>query len=1118
MGALADSRDLAAKVNNILASNMPVVLFIGKGCKYINPVLANKPWSCVVTSQQNENLLYDFSIEGKRRTLPILDYTQVVEKASLSQRNLNIIYLYGTEQPLALTAREKRQRNFMAAEIMKTLPDLFKGTFGYFVSINYDNNYEDEIDFGVMVDAIEGMRKGSVYFFDVKENLKSNDLFMELMSDDKIEATDGDLQEASQDIGKERDEDEYLEFSTEGDVTDVFLFVNGKRTKITAEDVFETRGFATLLSEIEIKTPDCPKYLRTEYFYKFLKDSANYPVWYGFANDFNLKRNFEESFIASIRKALEAKGDTKKSKAFVLSGQTSSSKSMTLGHLAYKIYCERHFPVVYIKNPEINLDRFGPNFLALDSLLLKLERLGASNILLVWDNASSFSQLREVEKLLISLRNLGRKVVITCSSYQQDMSRWKNFFIETSSEILLTPGEHADLKKIVLRNSDISEESFDRWVDKIPDRNLLTLLYNLLREHIGSQLVRGLGREAGIGMDALFENLNNISDGATKTALNTMAEALENAGYKLSDFSNSDDDGIKALDLANKIRGFFITVAVAAQYKIALPIFMALRRLQLSMDNYFALVQRSLFNVPCLKVFPVQNNDADLGEFVSFRTPLEASLFLQDAIVNPELEIDYIVRLILDTASAGIYSRSSESATVEKIIRAIGPNSDQRSKYQNFYPRIIDALSQLRRKFKIYDIRLISQEVTWLREIYGSNHSCYDNFTDSLRKEKLLEAIKLAKDSVSQQVAPAFKNNLNLHNLIVERVLCELRLDEIANRGAVADNNKSVYFDYRDLWFQLKLHITQDPTNTYLRNTLMKLFFKIYDGSSIDVTEKAKYLSDILSIVDFIDSQWGYDFDDEEYNGHVLRLKRIESDDAYSEYFQELIEKNSAIGVYLKARSIINDKKINIKIDLREDQVTAIEEVIRIIESYSPVTKMHSGCQYLLLRLVWLLHNKKPIFSGHDMQRTEMSTSQWREIEGICRNYEQQFMSGDDLPVNAPTLYYLLALSNAQLGDFASSRSFFKLIEAKTVLHRPIRNKVWHLICDDKGNLKKFKGALDGDSYNVIQKKGYIRVAEIGRVYFYGPNLKVSNYRGAFQDVEIGTSYVGFEAFRKLGE
>ncbi|MFR8312607.1 MAG: hypothetical protein ACLVBP_09815 [Ruminococcus sp.] len=125
-----------------------------------------------------------------------------------------------------------------------------------------------------------------------------------------------------------------------------------------------------------------------DYFYLFLKNSVREPQWYGYNYGFNLHRVYEDRLYRKVKKGIENVGKPNNRPLLVV-GQTGTGKSISLAAIAYKIFNEKKYPVVYINDPDVNfysnvkykqkgINRKGsPAFNALDALLECLENSGA---------------------------------------------------------------------------------------------------------------------------------------------------------------------------------------------------------------------------------------------------------------------------------------------------------------------------------------------------------------------------------------------------------------------------------------------------------------------------------------------------------------------------------------------------------------------------------------------------------------------------------------------------------------------------------------------------------------------------------------------------------------------
>lgn len=1135
---------VAQKITDLLDSNSPIIIFVGKSYGVINPILSKQPWSCIITSSSDEDFAYNFEIADKRLSIPIKTYEDMLDKAILNQRELNVVFLNGmiSKSGEELSFREQQLQKSNAEKMFQLIPELLKGNFGSLFIVGYDPDAPDEVDISVMYNVIVQMRKGAAFLFNASESLQQNPFIADLLHHTQLQVFEEDLSKLLVDMeATEAVEEDYnVSYSLSQDEDSDAIYINKKRVVLNRKSLFDTRGFVRLLSEAEIGDTSCPPHLKAEYFYSFLKESVRRPVWFGYENEFNLHRKFEPLLESTVRNALFSGKESAGRQSVLLAGQTSSSKTMALGALAYKIYCELEYPVLFINNPDLNLEQGSPNFEGLDMLLQQLEEFGARKVLLIWDNSSSLGQIQESRKLYTALMNRGRKVVLVSTAYEQPDSFYRNAKTDSSgiwrgngfetikADIALTPDELLELQDKVVCHSDISAEDYIRWVKKNKESNLLTLLYTFLYSQLHTEISLGLQQEIVWSIDKLLAHMDKLSV-EEEMHLSAMALALQNAGYSLSDFIGGEDEPDRGTKVVQGMRDFCNTVATSYQMKIPLPLSMALRCMNLPMDNYFAGVQDALFDVPFLQIVSPQLDDTGFDYLVAFRTPLEAKLYLESAGITSEQQIDYIAAMIRDVSISGMYNKHSEAATIERLIRVIGPNctdvAQKRSNYlyKPYYPRIINALYDLRKNQHVNEPRLICQEVAWMREVYGTNGILSD-FSFEERKGKLQQAINISRSTIQDLENPRLSRShkVTRNNLIVESAFSELKLYDLCKDDANTEKGKvpPVIFDFREISRQLNEVIASDPTNTYPYNALLRLFKAVYNSDTITEENKIRYLSNVTSVIDDVESQGREVEDNEEYQGYKAEILSFVSEEKYKKYYDALLEKGSASGVHLIARKMLADEGIDYKNALGSAvQIAKAQDIVKFLKENMFVVQNHAGCLYMLLGLIWLLYNEKPIFSGEEQQFTHMNVKQWQEIKSICDQYEQQFLRGDERPFNAPTMYYLLALSRAQLDDFQGSLEAFSKIN-ETMFYSQIRNKVWHVLCEEDGTPRKFKGAIDDRKYDPIGKKGKVNMEKIptsrGGVFFYGPNLHLKEIKGIRSDFEIGTSYIGFTAFRQL--
>lgn len=1119
-----DSLKLAEKLVDQLGNDTPTILYLGaKGKECLD--IAFLRWSFVATSLQDDGLARAFTIVGKRRVIVLRSLNQMMEDARLSRRELDLVYLWGDDNPQNLSRPAKRRLERNAADMLAILPEMLEGNFGSLVIDGYDPSNPSEIDIGVVYETLSKMRQGSVYMFGAGDSLWQDEdcaeYVTQLMNDGILMVAPEPLAALLPTITDEPED--YEDISEDNGV---IIYINGKRLKIADDKLFETRGFVELLSEQTFAGAKIPDYLRSEYFYSFLRSSAKAPYWIGYENNFNLKRDFENELEESVMETLQPrKGVT--TKPILLEGQTCSGKSMALGHIACSVFQKHEFPVLFIRNPVIRLDN-SVNFGALDKLLQDLEKMGAKKILLVWDNSQAFDQRREALKLHINLQNRGRKTVLLCSSYVENFSGTPKSNINREfriirTEINLSSKEMVTLKSKILEYGGVTENAFDLWVSQTNSSHLLALLYNLFRPQLGEILMEGVEKETNIGMEHFMDQVRSLEKSSAEKPITEMAMALRAVGLEMSEFSGNRLNGGKSHDPRDIFRKFFTTIAFCSQFQINLPLVTALRLLDLKWDNKFYRILAALEDVSCLKIVSDDLED-NSDRWISFRTPLEAKLYLESMQIPLEEEIKCVANLVLNIAGSRHYGQKDEIIAIEKLIRIIGPNSREENmsrKYGPYYVLILDALTNVRKRQKIVDLRLINQEITWLREIYRLKSPINLDCPIQTRIEKLREASQLAQKTIGQN--QNYRGSLvgEISSLIVEYALCELHLqvalDETENLAMPSSLN------FRELFLKLKDVIAENPSDIYARNALLKVFLNgYYDRPETDSLERTRYLGEILSVVDLVESWVGKSYDDDEYKSHCHGLMGKISEGAQEEYTKALIDQGDGAGLYLNARAMLASNGIDLNHNLEEKDRKNIQNILAHMDTYRELTLNHAGALYMRLRLAWLLYNGHPPFSGEEQQRTYMTSEQWQEIAELCAAYEQRFLNSDDLPINASTILYLYALASAQIRNYGKSHEIFhKLGQRSMSYFSNVRNRVWHILCDCKGMPLHFDGLLEFKYYKEDKSSGYIKIPEVDRyngVYFFGPSLKISLFSGHFNDLEIGVGYRGFEAFRLLEE
>ena len=1097
--------DLKHHLQNCISSNIPLVLFIGTGIQELSKEIIDFPWSCVVTTQAYSDLAVKFRKENVREVEELDSIAALENRITLSRRNLKFVHLFNTDEPIL------RKRNKTAAEMLKLIAGLVRSSFGSLMIIGYELNNKNELSPERLAEILDDVRKKSVFMFATPfwtdENLQ------DAVNSDTLVYFEKSLEEflEKNNTTEEYDEDDIAFYGS-----DNIIFINNKPVSINSTQLFATQSFAHLLSSSEVDGIKVPEELKKEYFSKFLSESVSMPMWFGYEYNFNLQRKFEKKLNDCIEYALKNVNDRESQGLFVLSGQTGSSKSIALAHLAFNIYHKKIYPVIFIFDKNISFKYGEGNFNALEKLIYLLENKGAKTVLIIWDNSAAYTDpIPGALHLLQGLRRRGRQCVLLCSAYMVNRTLSNNSgnkgirIEEIETEINLSEEETNQLRQKVLQFGTIEASKYDIWVKNEKTQNLLTLLYRLFTETLGHPLADGVKNEVYQTADTLLNLLNNHIDDLP-TNINSMAFYLKNAGFTIQDISKSEDT-----NSSKEIKEFLLLIAVSSQFGVEMPLQFVLSIAGLNkMENYFLYTIKILQMIPFLRL-PERSEDnrSFYGQSILFRTPIEASLYLEKSI-TAEDEINLVVKMIDALQDEHRYM---EARSLELLIRTIGPNSPllknwtkigKLREYQPYYYRIIDALSRMRVTRKIIIPRLMCQEVSWIREVLGKK----SNNSASNCIKNLSEAISIA-ESALHKINPgplSSEEQTTKNNLIVERATSAWQIYQIKKE----ENNgiQELSYDYDNHKKALESVIRNIPDNGYAYNALLKLFIGMYETSS-SYEYSVNELSNILSILESNEYIMGDVLYNEEFIRHKKDILQFVSNESVNKYINKLIEERRPSGLYLWAKRRLMTENINLDEPVPIEKHTILKEITEHFTKYIDMVKAHGGCLFMLLRLKWQLFNCSPIFEK-EKQLTRMSRQQWEELAEICRGSTPSQGS-------IAHLLYIFALVEAQIGNYNGSLAIQEKLQSTQWLP-PRSTYVWHILCESNGKPRLFCGRIEkqdttlkiadvreaNNSNMRISKKIFAR-----NIY----SLQINEPVGTYDDIEIGLNFKGFQAFRKVG-
>lgn len=1098
----------------------PSILMFGNRYRNISTFVLDYAWNAVITTNCNLELSAIFN-NDRRLVRDIIDKNDM-QANIMDRKKLHVIRLFGENYPkYNIDDLDAEDITDQAVAMLTRIAEVIERN-GIVLIEDFEESCFTHKELRKAFRSLYNNQK-QIYIF----NCKSKDQYLTALENQGIAVV---FENSINDFF-----DEYIFNDVEYDVKKpektVQIYIEaGKKAipiLINKKQLLEIDSFASLLNIDLLNEIKIPKNMMKDYFYMFIKNSVREPQWYGYNYGFNLNRKYEENLYKKVKKGLENVGKAS-NKPLLVVGQTGTGKSISLAAIAYKIFNEKKYPVIYIEDPDLNFyssieyKKKGTNkkesvaFNALDTLLEKLENLGAKATLLVWDTSSYSTGREKSYRLFQALQARGRKLYLVSTAYElnsqpisivDDEYVEENVlnkkFIECYANIEIT-NEIEQLRNILLNKCGMSQQNVENLINCYVknNSNYLAMLYQAF-EFLRGNLSRGVHREAITNLQELDKLFNSGSDSDNVVgnifaiALKKAEKELINAGI-VESLDNIDEIGKEKYNIAKE--GFIKSIAVCSQFKFKMPYDFALRILGTYNVRIIQVLTKSTFFV--IGQDPYENYE------ISLRTPLESKMLIQAKDMTILDEIDCITKMIKKMKPSSGYGQQQEVRLCEKLIRVIGPNNkENRNKYKKGYIDIIEALKALREERNIWEPILISQEITYIREHLGRD---LDLSTDE-RVQCLEKAIDIAEEMLKKMEFSGISMGIR-NTIIVESANSKLLLYQL--KGL----NDTLLF--KELKRDLMKIIRYDSLNYHAYVTLLKGSIIEYKNES-DKIKRIELLESMCSVADEIIFENPEVSNSEYFQRQVTEIySYLEDTQTVNSYIEELVANGSSAGLYVMARRLLLESHVDFKKPIKDKmQKNACEEVYKWFndERYEAVLSESEPCQYMLLNIVWLMNNRNPIYSEGECWLTKMDESAWRELLSICNGFILKFCNDTENTQLAKNIRYIKALCLGELGQYADSIAVLKSIEEDSTLGlRRIFTK--HMICEPDGVPRKFVGKLG--KYDDIKRSGFVYIEKFGKnpIYYHGPHMKTSNLveGTVFKDIEIGYSNIAPKAFREV--
>jgi len=1028
-------------------------------CNRLSPpsglkTISKYAWNGIYTSAIDLIWQEEFRL-GWRSLQPIFE-EKYFSPSPRNRLKLNCTYLFGN---VGQSEKNKRpplddfefiEREQVAITLVRRLPEIIT-PFGILIIEGYAGD-RDWFTLKNLIPIINKLNSKQTHIFSATEELKENKLISKLIEREKVVLHEENLASflsKGEQLG-------YIKLKGNKPLDenlDHRIQIREKVQYVPTEIWNKVSESATILDDTILIKPTAFSEERRYYdFRTFLLESSIRPIWTGYERQFNFKRDFEKTLYKKVSSKL--KSNELQQEPIILHGQTGSGKTVALGALAYKIRAEKKNPVLFIgRNAQ------PPQESDLDMFCKWAENNDASPVLIIWDGMLKIEHYYSFLRKLVSR---GRKVVLVSSSYRINETGIENKNL-IEAPIKLNKNEASRFKKFIESFGIVVRKELQTAIETRDD-TFLVALYRLLpatREHIRS----GVQKETKIA-EKMIKELFQKKEVVHKTLF---GEALLKAGLIDSDFllssENKEIDGEKL----DPIEELIDLITVPGRFGLFIPIELLVRAWDKTGHIKFSEVLE--------RIDIVIVDEDNVGNIrIGPRHPLEAKLLVQSRLGTAKAEIIFIQQIILEIK--GNYEshgyKNIELQFAIELLKNIGPNSLESSRFSKHYKEIANTLSKLREQRNIHNPRLMLQEATFLREYV----------IDQSRKEKIpndaIEVLSKAEAVLDSALSMLGDNDYN--NFMKGVILVELastvgsRIEHLLNVKQL-DSEEALKLSKKAQSNIIKAR-KFNPDNYPPIDVQAWITLVLLKSDILNQYEQAELQADILFSFETAGTE---DFNPEQQiklNERKLEIGNyLKIGDLSDEAFIALEKKGSYAGYYLSAYKEIKD--IKNKGVLTKSEILKCETAVNYLKEHYSKISNDPKCLYLLLSAWWKTKTGKSMFYG-EKQTVSFSEKDWE----YCLELIQKIIGIGDLSTK-PSLIYLKGLAIFHLGSIGEALSVFKDLEGTTYQlgkRRIIRS---YLASNSSGNPIKYHGTV----YSISDdgKGGQIYVEEIRKLVHFVP-------------------------------
>ena len=764
----------ALKIENLFRTNS-VSLFIGTGVELcdISEEITSLQWSAVFTTQTDTNIAYKFKNERRN---PIVCVGDDRPEKLLDIVSTPIFFLNSKNNEETSTALKEIGLFDDEYEINSHYLDYINratSDLQHMIVIGYDQASKYELPLKKLVICFNKIQNGNITFLGVdKEKEKQLVRFADSKDFTVIE-------EPLKEILLELPEDVYDD--NEIDDGGAVYYRNGKAYTFSQSKLVKIEHNVELLSEKRVNGERPYGYRQfNTYFSRFMVDTPiKGPQWFGYhkSSQFFIKRDYMDSLLYLIRSMLKGNplpNETDQVRPLVLEGAPASSKTVILGALAYQIFNEHEYPVLFIgKNfPDVNALN--------DILLTEIQGQEHTNILIFWDCSTHKNIIGKAVEIITRLRNLGRRFVLVCSSYEyhidstkpsseedvyyykivnnNGVNKWERGTIDdyqfrlvddcfiVNADRKINDSEKKELQNKFREYSGLDGKTLNRMWNSLSvetDNDIFIYFYRLIAK-LQENMLGDLKSEQKLVGDFVRAELAKKSNTNNETGSDTdelfKLSLFDGIDFSKLGFLENKKDVNDKEEIEYDLDGFNMCVAMFGQFKMPTPVSLAMHIL---MDNYvadntvyYSTENRKVFNVITTKVpWIYYSRENETNDFCfQYRNSLEAEKYISDLSDSVEKQLKCIIQFLdyyqKEYQKSGDVDLRLKNSIID-LLRYIGFNSDvlsfeesgnrytEHQELLSKFDRIIDKMHEIRNNgVPDVDGRFTLQEVTLIREYY----------------------------------------------------------------------------------------------------------------------------------------------------------------------------------------------------------------------------------------------------------------------------------------------------------------------------------------------------------------------------------------------------------------